>query len=326
MNVTLLAREIALGRAEIVPVLTVAVSTMIYGLLALGMAARLYDSERFLNADDTDRRVHPGRDFRPNDGAPALPTSGEALFWFAVGYLLLYFVFIPLQQKDLSRGLLISQWGGLLGLAVIFLRLRGLSINAALGLRRPAGRAILGAILMGSAAWVGVGFLSEWIAPPPKEVVDQLRDALAPKDGSRSLLMILLLTAVTPAICEEAFFRGPVLRGLSTRLPGAAAIVMTGFLFGLFHLDIWRLLPTSLLGVMLSFIAWRTGSLWPAVIAHATNNALLLTLAHHGLDERLEKLETATQALVFGASMLVVAVGARLCWGPLRPRRLAAPM
>ena len=34
-------------------------------------------------------------------------------------------------------------------------------------------------------------------------------------------------------------------------------------MFGLFHVDVYRLLPTALLGVMLSFIAWRSGSLLP---------------------------------------------------------------
>ena len=49
--------------------------------------------------------------------------------------------------------------------------------------------------------------------------------------------------AVTPAVCEEALFRGPILRGLRTRLSPVGAAVVTGLLFGLFHGDVWRFLP-----------------------------------------------------------------------------------
>ena len=94
--------------------------------------------------------------------------------------------------------------------------------------------------------------------------------------------------AVTPAICEEALFRGPILRGLATRLSPLAAAVVTGVLFGLFHFDVWRFLPTGLLGVMLSLIALRARSIIPSMLAHAVNNGCLVALAQLGLDERID--------------------------------------
>ena len=108
----------------------------------------------------------------------------------------------------------------------------------------------------------------------------------APADGSRGLVVTLLLMAVTPAICEEALFRGPILRGLAAQLSPRAAALATGMLFGLFHFDVWRMLPTGLLGVVLSLIALRAGSIVPAMAAHFVNNACLVTLAQLHLDER----------------------------------------
>ena len=57
------------------------------------------------------------------------------------------------------------------------------------------------------------------------------------------------------------------------------AAILTGLLFGIFHLDVWRLLPTALLGVVLSGIALASDSIVPAMVAHFVNNACLIVLA-----------------------------------------------
>ena len=75
---------------------------------------------------------------------------------------------------------------------------------------------------------------------------------ITPAEGRGAFALALLLTAFTPAICEEALFRGPILRGLRTRFSALGAAVLTGLLFGLFHVSVWRLLPTAVLGFALS--------------------------------------------------------------------------
>ena len=104
---------------------------------------------------------------------------------------------------------------------------------------------------------------------------------------------------MTPAVCEEALFRGPILRGLRTRFSPLGAALLTGILFGLFHGDIWRFVPSALLGVGLSAIALASDSIVPAMVAHFVNNACLLVLVHRGLDATEAK--TATQAHATGA-------------------------
>ncbi len=322
MNVTLLARELALGRGHLGVVLAVVGSTLVYGLLAVALAARLYDSERFLNIGDPRQAWSAKPGDRPAAEGPksdAATSAGEAMFLFAIAYLLLYFVLLPLQQKNLVRGLLISQWGGLLALVALYARARGRRLADVLALRWPSARAVLGATMMGGSAWIAVGLLSQWLVPVPPEVIEKLQRALVPTDGSRSLWVILFVTALTPAVCEEALFRGPILRGLSSRLPAGAAIVVTGLLFGLFHMDLWRLLPTALLGMMLSWIAWQSESIVPAMLAHGLNNGLLLVLASRHLDQSLDNLGKPAQGAVFIGSLVLVAAGAALARSA-RPR------
>jgi sodium transport system permease protein len=155
-----------------------------------------------------------------------------------------------------------------------------------------------------------IGLVAEWILPAPKEVVESLRRAVAPPDGGRGLLATLFLMALTPAICEEALFRGPILRGLRTRFSPVMAAVLTGLLFGIFHLDAWRLLPTALLGMALSGIALASDSIVPAMAAHFVNNACLIVLARlHADDTSALPLRTKLFFGTLGAAVLAAGAG-----------------
>ncbi len=307
MNVTLLARDVALGRASPLAALATVGSTVVYGLLSLSLAARLYTSERFVDGG-LPRRRGAGA----TAGRREPPTAGEALTLFAVAYLLLYFVFIPLQHKRLVPGLLLSQWVGMLGLVLAFARATGRSARDALALHRPRAAALVGGVLIGACAWIIAGLVTEWVAPPPKEMIEQLRKTVVGAAGERGIAATLFLFAVTPAICEEALFRGPILRGLLGRLPPAAAIALVALFFGLFHIDVYRLLPTGLLGLALGFVAWRSGSLVPAMALHFTNNAALVLLARAGLESKLAALGTGAKAALFTAAVLGTAGGIAL--------------
>jgi membrane protease YdiL (CAAX protease family) len=87
---------------------------------------------------------------------------------------------------------------------------------------------------------------------------------------------LLALVALSPAICEELFFRGALLSGLRRDLPVWRVIAIEMFFFGAVHMSIYRFLPTAILGGVLAALTLRARSLWPAVILHATYNGLLV--------------------------------------------------
>jgi membrane protease YdiL (CAAX protease family) len=174
--------------------------------------------------------------------------------------------------------------------------------------------------LIGLSAWVVVGLLAEWILPAPKEVVENLRRVIAPTNGGRGTMLTLFLMAVTPAVCEEALFRGPILRGLRTRFSPAVTAILTGLLFGIYHVDAWRLIPTALLGVALSGIALAADSIIPAMAAHFTNNACLILLARLHADDTSGLSRSAKIAWgLCGA--VVFAIGATLVGRAAKTRR-----
>jgi len=313
MNITLLARDLLVGRATWTGALAALASTLVLSTVALFGAARVYDSERLVSP--TPRRP------RPAVGNGRNTNAGDAMVLFALAFLLLYFVFLPIEQRHLASGLLIAEWTGLFGLVWLFSRVSGQTFRRVLVFSRPRPQAILGAVLCGCSAWAAVAIFSEWVMPVPKHMLDELRKALIPLDGSRGFLTTLVLVAASPAICEESLFRGPILRGLHARLGSVAAVCTTAVLFGLFHMDVYRLIPATLLGILLGFITLESGSILPSMVAHFCNNAILVTLARLRLDQRMEKLNQGAIALIVVSSIVVSTAGFMLILGNrARPR------
>jgi membrane protease YdiL (CAAX protease family) len=94
------------------------------------------------------------------------------------------------------------------------------------------------------------------------------------------------MAALLAPLCEELAFRGHLLPLLRARLPARAAIVTGALAFAAMHFDPVRLASVFLLGCVFGWLAWRSGSLWPAVAAHAGNNGVAALLLLGGAGDR----------------------------------------
>ena len=92
------------------------------------------------------------------------------------------------------------------------------------------------------------------------------------------LLLVLLVSIITPGLVEELFFRGIMLSSLSSRGATTAALFWQAAAFALFHADLLFLLPPFLAGLLLGYIRRRSGSLWPAMLTHMSLNLSLIAL------------------------------------------------
>lgn len=88
------------------------------------------------------------------------------------------------------------------------------------------------------------------------------------------LIPLALLIGVTPAICEELLFRGYVQTRLNVSFGPVIGIVASSLLFAVFHLDPVHVVAVLPLGLFLGCVAWRSGSLLPAMLGHFVNNAV----------------------------------------------------
>jgi sodium transport system permease protein len=101
--------------------------------------------------------------------------------------------------------------------------------------------------------------------------------ALAPLEGMlqhATLPELLLLVAVTPAICEELAFRGFILSGLRRLGHKWAAIAICSVIFGVAHGLLQQSLAATVVGMVIGYIAVKTNSLLPAMAYHLVHNAL----------------------------------------------------
>lgn len=88
----------------------------------------------------------------------------------------------------------------------------------------------------------------------------------------------ILSLAVAPAICEELIFRGIIYSGLEHKLGYKKAIVMSALLFALMHTSIQQTAYQIIIGLMLGYAFYLTGSLLAPIILHFSNNFIIVVL------------------------------------------------
>ena len=86
-----------------------------------------------------------------------------------------------------------------------------------------------------------------------------------------TILNIFLAVIIAP-VTEELFFRGYLLNRWKNKFNTIIAVVLTSFLFALFHAD---LLGALIFSVILSLVYLKTKSIYGPVIIHFSNNAIV---------------------------------------------------
>ena len=106
--------------------------------------------------------------------------------------------------------------------------------------------------------------------------------------------LILCTVAVAPAVFEELFFRGYLFSAIRVATSKATTIGVSAVLFGVFHvvssnaLSVERLLPSSLMGLILGWLCYHSRSVFPGIVLHACHNGTLIMMAYYK-DELAER-------------------------------------
>lgn len=194
-------------------------------------------------------------------------TSANLVFLISI-VLLLSFSALPLPlgwRLTVNELLLIA-----LPLAVYFLLTR-LPARATLQLHPVSGPIIALSFVTG----LGFYLLDRWVlllATLLTGYVPAYTPAILRSSNLSAVALAFGMVVLAPLI-EEAMFRG-VLQSAYARWGQAAAIAFPAILFALFHMDPIQTLFIVPLALALSWVAWRSGSLWAAVAMHAGNNLL----------------------------------------------------
>lgn len=94
---------------------------------------------------------------------------------------------------------------------------------------------------------------------------------------------VFFTVAVLPAIMEELIFRGVLLNGLKTSFPEWAAVLLCGALFSLYHQNPAQTIYQFCCGAAFALVAIKAGSIFPTVLSHFLNNAVIVVLNKFGI-------------------------------------------
>ncbi len=120
-----------------------------------------------------------------------------------------------------------------------------------------------------------LGWLNSFVPVP--EFMAEMQETMAEMisnflKSDNALLLGVFHIGLVPAVCEEVMYRGYVQRAFEKSWGITAAILISGAIFGAYHLQISNFLPLATLGVFLAYLTYISDSLVPAMVAHFINN------------------------------------------------------
>jgi|TARA_B100000029_G_scaffold110329_1_gene102185 hypothetical protein len=119
--------------------------------------------------------------------------------------------------------------------------------------------------------------------PAPEYILD-LNGILQPETVTGFILLFMAIALIAP-MGEELLFRGFLQQFLEKHWQDVTrAILVTALFFAMIHMNPYWFVQIYLLGIMLGFLSWRTGSVIPPLILHGMNNgiAMVLSFADYG--------------------------------------------
>jgi sodium transport system permease protein len=319
VNIVLLTRDLFESGTEPISaaiVTVVIVTTLLYAIAALSLAARVFGAESVLYSEQSS-----WSDLMRRPDAPQATATVPAALWCLALMVPLQFALMagvrPLAGLDYALMLALSLLVNLLlfgALPSLFIYLGRVELRSGLGLALPHPAALVGAVLLGLSIWplelYALSFMQSNVSATLRE---RFGDVF---QGFQRLGWFAYAPVIVPAILEEAFFRGFLFQAIRPRASAWVTIVVTGLLFGIAHivmggvLGMERLLPSAMLGLILSTVCWRTGSLWPSMIQHVIHNTVVLAVGLHGLGATEQ---IPTWWLAVGGAGVIIGIGFIWC-------------
>ena len=187
----------------------------------------------------------------------ALPLLGLPLFWL-------------LPDRTLAPLLGLFFGVGLLAVVVAVVPL-GTAAPSALGFRAVGWQALV----LGTLATTALSVAVSQLGIEPKGVKQAMDIA---RDPAAFLIVLGLLAGLAPLV-EELVFRGLLYGWIESRWGSGLAVVVSSLAFAAAHVEPAHVLLVLPLGILFGLLRWRTGSLWPSLVAHVANNGLAVAAA-----------------------------------------------
>jgi len=209
-----------------------------------------------------------------------------AVFFITFFILLIYPVY-RLATGQPEMGMESTKYFLLLGvlpmliLPYLYARFRGYDTVSLFRLKAVPPYIIFMSFLIG----IGLSVVGDEIDSLIRTIVDTpdfLKNIMVSMQAESPFDWILLISGVVfgAAFSEEMVFRGFLQVPLEEKGDVTKAVLLVSLAWTLFHTNPWWAVPIFIMGIVIGFLAWRTGSIVPGIIVHGVNNFLSLLYAN----------------------------------------------
>jgi len=105
-----------------------------------------------------------------------------------------------------------------------------------------------------------------------------------------SALSFFVAVVLIAPLFEEILFRGWMFNQIQRTFSVVTAVVVSGVMFGVFHLNIFQGTFATVLGIVLGLSLLWTNSIWVPITIHLVNNGLSWLLGLDMINQRLDSL------------------------------------
>lgn len=103
------------------------------------------------------------------------------------------------------------------------------------------------------------------------------------------LLLVFFVGMLAP-VCEEVVFRGAIFGGMKKEGNVFKAVMASGLLFGLLHMNINQASYAFVIGILLGFLVEATGSIFSSILFHVlvnSSNAIMMAISGTAVSEEM---------------------------------------
>ena len=119
---------------------------------------------------------------------------------------------------------------------------------------------------------------------------------------NQNVVIAMLSNVIAAPVIEEIIFRGLIFDRLKKGMPGVLAAVISSLLFGLAHGQILWICYASVLGMVLCYVFYKTGSIYTSIAMHLALNLTSTVFSYTGVDA------SSTVVIVLGGIGIVALV------------------
>lgn len=273
LNLVLLCKSVMNFEYNLQAIILVMASNVAYAAIAIAILGKLYTSEKILFGETSGSLFD--RNTKREKGSTPMWT--DTILVFAIT-MVLYLYLGQLMMVKL----------GIIGVGLNQIIIFGVPVLAAwygkVDYKKTFSLNKLNILQIVSVLLIGIGFYFAG-----NIIMVPLRSILAESTQNFSTGMDELLTergyfitwfviGVTPAIGEETLFRGYALSALRSKFKPVWAIIISALFFGVFHMNLYQGTYAFLMGLVLAYIVYKTGSILAGTVIHLVANSITVVL------------------------------------------------